>query len=266
MTDENLNKQMEDWVEREISAAPELRPTEEMYQLVEAKDQQGQKSWIQSHWATMGVALTIFIALMIGWLILENPAIWFNPKSDHLVALVAQRERPDLQPVPPEKGKGRGSQAFQQITLQIHAAAVGKIEAVDLREDLTKPITLTSQDDFRLLIQPDQPYYVYLFMVNAEDQYQALHPETGFHPLQPENITPLPSPPNWFYIAGENGAYRLLLIAAHNELPELDKRYQQSTSPDLESAQRALNEYIETLKTDKNQRFEVLELTIQLQE
>jgi hypothetical protein len=270
MEQENFDKKMEDWAASEAKAAPELRPTAEMYRLVESKDEPVQKSWFQQRWVIpAGLALTALIFLIIGGVILRNATPWFGPAPVQQISFVELRKGPDIHPETPEKGKGRGAHIYQQLTFQVHYGVPQKIESFDLRNPLTKSIALTSTDDFRLLIQPSQPSYLYIYLVSPNNEYQALHPETGFNPLHPVVTTLLPAHLNWFYLSGENGAYRLLLITATQTLPELDERYDQYVhnlaDPHSESFHNALSAYLESLTMDPTNDIETWELSINLQ-
>jgi hypothetical protein len=270
MPEDNFDKRMEDWTAGEIEAAPELRPTSEMYSLVESKGRRVRILWFQPHKMAAGMALAALLLLVIGGLILDDPAAWFRPAPVHQIAFVEQRMGSDIHPETPGKGKGRGNQSFQQLTLQVNRGAAGPIESFDLLNPITIPIDLTTSDDFRLQIQPTQTRNLYLFLVNPNNGYLALHPEKGFIPLHPEVATLLPSRPNWFYLSGESGAYHLLLITATHAVPELDELYnqyvQRSTGPDFESAQLALSEYLESITSGSAKGFEVWELTLSLQD
>jgi len=271
MEQDNFDRRMEDWAANETEAAPELRPTAEMYRLVESKKSQVQKSWFQSRWvATAGVALTALVVLIIAGLIISERTTWFGPTPVQQIAFVEQRKGPGVHPESPDKGKGRGDQSFQQLSLQVYRGAAGPMGTFDLRIPQQKPIAISAKDDFRLLIQPAQPRYLYIYLVSPDNDYQVLHPENEFNPLHPIITTLLPTPPNWFYISGKSGSYRLLMITATRAIPELDELYnqylQRSAGPDSETTQRALSEYLESLTTDSNENLGVWELTLILQD
>jgi len=271
MTDEKFDKRMQDWAERETNAAPDLRPTTEMYRLVESKGKRTWSIWNHPRWvASAGVILAAFILLVIGGLILSYPTAWFRPATYQQVAFVHMREGTVVHPEPPEKGKGKGESAFQQLTFQVHRHADGMIESLDIQESITKPIHLTNRDDFRLLIQPAQSRYLYIYLVNPSGDYQALHPENGFNPLHPVIRTVLPKQPDWFYLSGESGTYDLRLVTASDEIPELDELYdqymQRISEPDAESARNNFIEFLESIITDRSRDLEVWELNLILKD
>jgi len=267
MTDENFDKRLEDWAAREVETAPELEPTTEMYRLVELKGKRARAFWNKPRWAvTAGVILAVLVLLIIGGLILGDLVAWFRPTTVQQVAFVEVREGQDFHSEPPEKGKGKGVSSFQQLTFQVHRQIDGMVESLEIRESIKKPIHLTTTDDFRLLLQPAQLRYLYMYLVNPTDDYMALHPETGFNPLHPLVTTLLPDQLNWFYLTGERGVYRLLLVTATHEIPELDERYnqylQQIASPDYESTRNALSEYLESISTNNSKDLDIWELTL----
>jgi hypothetical protein len=271
MSEQNFDNKMEEWAAGEAKAAPELRPTVEMYRLVESKGSRLEKSRTQPHWTVaVGLSLATLVLLIIGGLILKEPAAWFGPTPVQRVAFVEQRKGPDAHTETPEKGKGRGNQSFLQLTLQVHRGSGGTVETHDLQNPSNKPISLTTTDDFRLLIQPAQPRNLYIYLVSPNDDYLALQPETGFNPLHPVETTLLPTPPNWFYLSGESGTYHLLLISATRAISKLDELYKQSiqgsAGPNFESTHRAFREYLESILTDNTKTFEVWELTLNLQD
>ena len=138
----------------------------------------------------------------------------------------------------------------------MYREATGQIESFDLRRPFPESIDLTNQDDFRLLIQPSQTRYIYIYLVDSNDNYQSLHPETGFNPLHPAVTTLLPGQPNGFYFSAESGVYHLLLISELQAIPELEELRQQHAENNFEAIQNTQKEYLEVWDLTLNLRDE----------
>jgi hypothetical protein len=273
MNKDNFEKNMQDWAEQEIKAAPDLRPTEEMYRLVESKKR---KRWIGfplSRWSTIGIALASVILFLIGYLALVKPDFIFTPLSPQ-VADAPQREvtiskspLSTLASRPPDqgKGKGKGPASFQQLDFQVHRGEVNLIEFLDIRQIPSQLLILTASDSYRLLLFPKEARFAYVFQQDPIGQFQALHLQAAGLPLAAGDQVYLPQPPNWFYPSGKPGNYQLLIIASPIRIDDLENLYEQYTQAAgdeaITAAQTALQDYLETIGVTTNMEAELWWLT-----
>ena len=270
MKDEKFDKQMEAWARAETEAAPKLQPTAEMYRQVELLGRRARPFWNQARWITAGIAVAAIVLLIAARLILWDPAAWFKPEPIQEVAFVQQRPGPESIPQAPKGGKGRDSDTFQLLSLQVSHEGTGEIKTFDLREPQPRAIDLAREDVFRLVLHPSQPNQLYVYLVGPDHGILALHPETGFNPLRPLQTTLLPFPPDWFYLSGEGGAYRLLLVTTSQAIPDLDSLYQQYlegvSQSDGESARHAFLVTLYTLAARERETLVIRELTLNFEE
>jgi len=78
-------------------------------------------------------------------------------------------------------------------------------------------IILSSEDNYRLLIELTQDYYVYIYQSDAKNELMKLFPNEMYSPVQNPLkgglIHYLPTERNWFYLA-ENAGEETIYIAA----------------------------------------------------
>ena len=284
MPDENFEKRMEDWADHEAGLAPELRPTAEMVRLVEEKGKRRGFHFSFPRSSHVGVVLVSLSVIIITYISLFKPDLLMAPPPEQL-AYVSQREvRMPKAPIttlethPPEKGKGRGSRIHQLVEFQVHRGDPHRIEALDLRQGKFDPLTLTSQDSFRLLIKANQKRYLYIYQLIPTGEFQPLHPQIELQPMPANQKVFLPVKPNWFYLSGEPGKYCLFLITSPYRIIELEDLFDQyveafalaegpvpdPTAP--QTAASALESYILSIAASANPDLELWQLKLYLEE
>jgi hypothetical protein len=241
MQDDQFKKRMDDWVEEEVKTAPKLRPTVEMYRLVKLKGEKRPPITFQLRWAHVGVALAGLIILLSTYLTLFTPDSLVNPTPEQL-AYIPQREIQisealwvTMEARPPDKGKGRGADSFEQMAFQVHRGTTNQIETLDLQQKLVSTLNLSHQDSYRLLIKTNQERYLYIYQLRSTDQFQTLHQQLSQNPIPAGTVIYLPDQLNWYYLDEKPGEYKLYVISSAIRLNELEERYNQcikTTDPD----------------------------------
>ena len=266
MPERDFDQRMEAWAAAEARAAPDLRPTEEMVRLVESRRRPVATRPAPSL-RVAGPAWAALALLILSGLFIASLTTWSERTPVQQVAFVEQRTGPDAQVAAPDRGKGRGEEDLALLVLQIHRGAAGSVASIDLLAPLAGPVVLSPGDDFRLAVQAAATRMLYAFQVSPAGDYLALHPEPGFNPLVPGQTVTLPASPNWFYLSGESGEYRLILIAAPGPLVDLSALYDQyvgaADGRDRDSARQALDEEIQAFRDGD---LALWELTLQLKE
>ena len=269
MDKENFEKNMEDWAENEIKSAPRLRPTAQMYRLVESQKRRG-FLFPQFRWSIAGLVLAAVILVVIGYftLVRSAPVIPGQPVE---VAEVPQREVKvsesrlvTLETESPTRGKDKGPDLFQLLDFQVHRGETNTIESLDLRQIPSKPLVLTETDSYRLLVDPRIDSILYLFQQAPSGEFQALYlPDKEV--ISAGEPDYLPQPPDWFYLLDESGQYQLFVIAspiAIDDLENLYNRYAQIAEPEEAKAARALfQRYLETMAGSTNTEAEFWQLS-----
>lgn len=87
-------------------------------------------------------------------------------------------------------------------------------------------ISLSSEDNYRLVLQFPSEQYVYVFQVSSDERAVRLFPNEEFNPAQNPltagNIHVIPLPPRWFYMDKVQGEVRLYVLTSAGPLHEWD--------------------------------------------
>lgn len=228
MKDEEFDKKMDAWASHEVESAPKLRPTEKMYRMIEA-----QVGKVPLHLHFRRILVGVAAACLILFVIII-PAIIYM--SDHKPAL-GQREgfvsddgivikRPSRR-----GGPKKGQISFRQLMIHYQKADSQSAYGFDFRFPQDERVTLTADDNYRLLIQPDGDRYVYAYQLDSDGELMRLFPNSDYNPaqnpLKNEREYYLPSEPNWLYLDGNPGEERIYVVASAQPMSELDDLYNQ---------------------------------------
>jgi hypothetical protein len=252
MSKEDFDELMDSWVDHESKRAPELRPSEEMYRMVEAQGEQGFGSFASQHWLTAGIALACLVILAIAYNSLVTPFYPPQVPPAKVVALVALRtddshHRGATAVELPEKG-GKGpevtSDFFNYLTLQIHTPGSVTAKDINLLQQPAGTITLTPENDYSLILAVAQDAYLYIFQSNPAFGITKLFPEEDFNPalnpLRTGEAIELPSEPYWFYLKAVGGQNTLFILAAEEYQGDLEEYYTRYRLADDEAEQITL--------------------------
>ncbi len=277
MQNDQFDKRMEKWAEQEAETAPGLQPTPEMIQLVGSKKGKYSSGIPFFDWSHAVVALAALIICLITYTSFLKPNLLSNSIPETVLS-VAQRavmlsdaSYNTLPARPLGQGKGRGPAPFQQIDFQIYCGATNQIDSLDLRYELLNPLTLTSQDSYRLLLKSQSEQFLYLFLQDPAGEFQALHHQLDSQRLPGQKKVFLPQKPNWFYLLGEHGEYKLYLISTPTKISEFDDLFDQYIGayyPEtLQSARAALQSFILNIETSSpNKNTKLFQLVFHFEE
>jgi cytoskeletal protein RodZ len=117
----------------------------------------------------------------------------------------------------------------ERIEFQYHPKGSEAITKLDFTSTQEETISLTSDDNYRLVIQLPQEQYVYVYQVKDEKQLVRLFPNAGYNPaqnpLQAGKKIIIPSPPNWFYVGNETGEARVYMVTSPTPLIDWERNY-----------------------------------------
>ncbi len=110
------------------------------------------------------------------------------------------------------------------------------IEMLDIGSPQDEIISLSSEDNYRLILQHPHEGYVYVYQVGVDKQIIQLFPNTEFNPtqnpLQAGTTIIIPLPPNWFYVERDAGEVQIYLVTSAVPLQNWDEIYAEySRSP-----------------------------------
>jgi hypothetical protein len=258
---------MEQWVDRETRSAPDLRPSPEMYKLVESTSGTKGIRPLRTGWKPIAIASASLVALVILSLLVTRPPIFFDRQSELAVAYLDVQSGPDtdkgviiLGPQSPEKGGRTGpgeKQLFDQIVLQTYLPGAMAIESYDLRYPLQAQPVLTTDHLHRLQIESKSEQYLYIYHINPLGEPGQLFPNPVYCPTgNPvpggEQLT-IPDEPDWFSMMDGVGEHSIVLVASPHAITQLDDLFmaflQSKQGLERESALTAFSDYLEILLT-----------------
>jgi cytoskeletal protein RodZ len=113
-----------------------------------------------------------------------------------------------------------------RIEFQYQPKGSEDIKKLDIDSPQDEIISLSSEDNYRLILQLPQERYVYVIQVGAEEQPIRLFPNQEYspseNPLQAGKATTIPLPPNWFYVEKDEGDVLLYVVTSIEPLFEWD--------------------------------------------
>jgi hypothetical protein len=261
MKDRDFEELIETWASHETASAPDLRPTDDMYQMVRAKAKK--KPWFlaRPRWALASAALASLVVLAIVYTaFFHSPAGPDSPPTQQIAMLglrpgFASEKGPIVTETAEPEGKGptRGALPFRQLVFQFQKQDSPTIQTIDLQTQPQAPPDLTPADNYRLLLEPAEDRHVYVFQLTVSNDLIQLFPNPAYsaaqNPLRAGQTYYLPPPPNGFYLNAQPGQQRLYLVASAQPLPELAELYSQYAQAD-EPSDRAerLASLLDTLK------------------
>jgi hypothetical protein len=278
MPTDDFDKLMDHWADQETRSAPEQSPPADMYRMVKARKRRIPIPFLSPRRSIAGLVLACLVLLAISYVVIYRPSFLFGSSSEQVIAFVQQRQGVTsgdgiifLEPEQPGKEPRAAVNCFQKLIFQFYLPASRFVEAIDLRFPNTEPLSLASEDNYRLTIEPAETCYVYIYQVNAARTLSRLFPDPAYSSIQnpppPGEITILPSEPSWFYLQGEKGEQHLYIIASLKPVPDLENLYTQTIRVDEGSEkQEALSiflKYLDTLATSHPGEVQRVEFTFQ---
>jgi len=242
MKDEDLEKTMDNWASHEVEAAPQLRPKEEMYRMIEAR----KGKHVFSVYTLRVLVGAAAVCLVLSVVLL--PAIFYLSDRDGEPSIGLREVTVPKQGVivknPPGRGRGgpKKGAAFplRQLMFQYQQADSPSIYGIDLRFPMDEETTLATNDSYRFAVQTIDHHYVYIYQSNSSGKMLKLFPNHVYSPAQnpfkQEQIYHIPSAPNWFCLGTGDGEESIYVIASTKPIPELESLYNQyaSAKGDLE--------------------------------
>jgi hypothetical protein len=262
MRDQDFEKIMEAWAEQETASAPDLHPTADMYRMVQARQKRRPILPIFSPRVTLAAAAASLTLFVVAYILLFPPSMRSDSPPVQRVALLGQREGfvPESDVV--VRGatigsyneKNRTGPPPVQLLLHLQKRDALFVEAINLLAPPKETITLTSADNYRLLLAPGRDGYVYVFQLTSSNTLVKLFPNRVYsaaqNPLQRGQTHYLPSKPNWFYLDPEPGKERLYIVASPGSLPDLEDLYARYSQAQSETDQQEiLSKLLEQLET-----------------
>lgn len=248
MDEKKFEELMDKWASHEMRAAPEISPTAKVYQKLKVK--QKKPRFLIFSWpvrlAAAGIAATIIILLIVLQLPEEfRPSVGLREGFVDRVLLEEEAmivaQAPKEVEVPRAAAKDEAKVAerrekksqilSEKYVFQYQRHGSESFEELDIRAPEDKPLTLSSEDNYRLFLEVAQERFVTVYQMGADQSLLRLFPNPEYlpvkNPLRPGQPYILPSPPNWFYVKDAQGEVIIYLIASEEPQQEWDDLYAQ---------------------------------------
>jgi hypothetical protein len=259
MNDDKLEKIMDKWASHEVESAPEMRPTEEMYKMIEARKR---KNPLSSYARRILVGIAAIAAVL---LLIVLPTILYMQDKGKEPALglkkLAEIEKRDIiTKHPHRRGKGPKKRAvfFHRLMLQYQKNSQSVYE-FDIRFPQEEKLSLTSDDFYRFSAQTNGDHHVHIYQLDPRGRLTKLFPNNAYssakNPLQKGQTYYIPSVPNWFYPGKDKGEERIYVVASAQIMLNLEELYEQYTAAEGKSEkQQILSRLLQTIEdVDKSE-------------
>jgi hypothetical protein len=234
MQDRDLDKVIGKWVDDETASAPKMRPTAEMYEQVASLGRKRSRGLFALRRLVWTTGLAALVVLVLTYVLVYSPVV--VPGAGQQVAQVPQRaafaaDKGQTRSAPPPKGKGPrgGASPFRQLLFEVRGADSPAVRSVDVLAPGARPIVLTADDSYRLLLESVAARYVYVYQQAPTGALSLLYPNEAYSPKQNPMLAAetayLPAAPSGFYLEGEVGRFRLYIVAAEEPASELETLY-----------------------------------------
>lgn len=261
MNDEEFEKIMDSWASHEIESAPQMRPTEDMYKKVQAK--QKKESFFKRflfapsvRWATAGLVTASLIAFVVLYPIIFRPSGQDAFSIGHRKGF-SEKDGPIETPfIHRGSGPKKDRIPFKYIVFQYYTQGtqnVQEVNAIDIRVPQKERIVVTRDENYRLFLQPLRNCYVYIYQLDSQGQLGQLFPNETYtslqNPLQQRQTYYFPSEPNWFYPGEHPGEERLYILVSTQVRQDWEEQYTQyAQTEDSQDRQKALARFLETIE------------------
>jgi hypothetical protein len=223
MKNGDFEKIMNTWAAHEVESAPrgkgpekgpELRPTKEMYRMIEARKRKGLFPFLSFQFSVHARrVLVIVAAVCMVLLVIILPVIFYLSDQDYRPSIGLRKGSVPKGGIivkhPPKRGgPKKGAISFHQLMFHYQKAGSPSVYGVDIRFPQEEKITLAADDNYRLIMQPAGDLYVYIYQLDFCGELAKLFPNSAYssvqNPLEDGQAYHVPSEPNWFHL-GEKG-------------------------------------------------------------
>ncbi len=252
MDEKKYEELMERWAAREMEAAPETVPAPEVYRRLGAKAQKrGRRpiSWAV-RWGTVGLvgaAVILFVVLQPSTEAGSPVGLRTGFPVEKEAEKFALKERnaatgEQAQPAAPVAGsRGRLDKdevggvekrslpkkeaASERFVVEIQLEGSPGVHEWDIERPGEEPLSLSEQDNYRLLLDLSVERHVYVFQFGPGERLAVIFPNPGYSsaggPLQ-AGQTRIPAPPDWFFPAEGEGEATMDVVISGKPNPEIE--------------------------------------------
>jgi hypothetical protein len=266
MDKKKFDELMDKWASHEMNSAPEINPTAEVYQRLKDRQKKPRFTLVPwpVRWAAAGIAavvILLFIVLQpaeeIGPLVgLRKGFIGEKGEGTERAQVLNEVEVPREEEAPRvakaprtaakdlAKREKKSQVVSEQYVFQYHRPGTQMVEELDIRAPQDKIISLSSEDNYRFVLELAQERYVYVYLIGDDQSLIRLFPNPEYqpaqNPLQSGKTYIFPAPPNWFFVQEAEGEVALYVIASDRPQPEWDDWYARYEGMDKKKDKREI--------------------------
>jgi hypothetical protein len=221
-----------------------------MYRAVRDLKQAGRPTGFVKHWLVLSGVAAALLVFAVTYPALfrpgQAPPSWLGNE----LAIVGLREIPIskggaarapaadeevslAEAVSPKRGKKGPAPLFGRLEFQFRIGGSPDIVSVDLRGPREEAISLTTDDTYRLLLEPAADVNVYVFQLSPLGILIRLFPSKIYspytNPLSRSQTHYIPPEPNWFYLGLDRGQERMYVLASPEPIEDLESLYSEYT-------------------------------------
>jgi hypothetical protein len=144
----------------------------------------------------------------------------------------------------------------ERVEFQFQPKGSEHIVDRDIDSLLDEIISLSSEDNYRLVLQLPQERYVYVYQVGADKQLIRLFPNTEFNPaqnpIQAGKTIFIPIPPHWFFVEEDAGEVFVYVVTSAEPLKNWDGHYAEySQARSIKNKREISAKFLDLIKKDK---------------
>ena len=246
MKDRDFDDLMRKWADSAAASAPEIRPTEAVYEAARSLRKAGRPLPFFRRWLALSAAAAALLVLAIIYPVLFRPSPGPPPWLGRELEIVGLREipvaskgtdrlhgaekgAPQADALSPKRGKKGPGHRLRRMDFQFETEHSPDLVAFDIRRPREESISLTPADSYRLALEPVDDLHIYVFQLSPSGVLVELFPNETYsqylNPLRGGIPYYLPPEPSWFHLGREKGEEHLYLLASSVPLTDLEDLY-----------------------------------------
>jgi len=231
MKEQYFKDLIQKWFETELSSVPDLKPTEEMYALLQKKVTKERSFFYRSRWFMAAAAMFLMIFMTI-----TNFQQIFYPAPILELELQTRYDNEEKEEISFDRSfkmhakKGLPSVEKDKIIFQFQREGSAFVTEVEMDPKHDQPLGLNSSDNYRLSLKVITTSYLYIFQINRENIPIKLFPGSNSdlqNPLEANEKYILPAEDKWYFLNDQTGEEQIFVCVSDKEILEFDELYSQ---------------------------------------
>lgn len=159
----------------------------------------------------------------------EPVAVAARPKAEEERGGKDVKNEAKISMAAPAAPAAEGRIVQERIEFQYQPKGSESIHELDIGTARDEVLILSSEDNYRLVLQLPRETYVYVYQVSPDQRMVRLFPNPEYYPdqnpLQPGKIYIVPLPPDWFYVEEDEGEEIIYVVTTSQPKGGWDELY-----------------------------------------